>query len=123
SVSSSSVTWPKARRATGPSSCPVAPAGETARHVGRRRSLPWAAAPCGHLAHCAAWCRIGMYSKVYSRSAGKSTRWTLCAWISDLKVRIFALDQVPVPGVDRLRDRDQGQRRLDVAARLDPPAG
>src|SRR3954463_9821324 len=42
---------------------------------------------------------------------------------SDLQVRILALDDLRVARVDRLGDRDEGQRGLDVAPGLDPPTG
>src|SRR4051812_11894392 len=35
-------------------------------------------------------------------------------------MRVLGLDDLAVLGVDGLRDRDQRERRLDVAARLDP---
>ena len=42
---------------------------------------------------------------------------------SDHEVRVFRLDELAVAGEHRLRDRHQAQRGLDVAARLDAPAG
>src|SRR3954452_4437408 len=39
------------------------------------------------------------------------------------EVRVLLFHEVPVTTIDRLGDRDQAERRLDVPARFDPPAG
>src|SRR3954469_24522998 len=42
---------------------------------------------------------------------------------SDAQMRVLGRDELAVARVDRLRHRDQAERRLHVAAGLDPPAG
>src|SRR3954465_4854067 len=99
------------------------PAGNAARCLGRRRSSE--ATPCmdldrptlpGLLPDSGA-ARSSASSGCCQRRVGAKTRWPS----SHRKMRVIALDQIAVARIDRLGDRDEAERRLDVAARLDPP--